>query len=522
MPSLVGVLGQMITSIMEKRKNKDKSYDVSNLEGDEDLSAGEKAMKDANNSLGKGLYNEREAEGFAILAEALANSDEPDDDPYSMGDNEGSGQSSDINQDYDNEDYEDAGGYEEEADNPWDYPEDPAEAEKQLKDWMDDPYAGYSEETLEEIRQANGGVLPENNPYLPWEDPYEDFPIETWKTRNIIDNSTGQPMEIKQDPLTGEWINPESGNGINLETYEKDVLPGLERDAATIAKHRLDNLKSDPELVKAMAKIRLEEHQQSQLIKLQRKYGQNLTEEEIRTTIKKEQFDNTKEFQEEMERADFYGKMQLGAELVQIGADIGIDMLAEVTGPAGKSMKYAYTGLKGYAGAATEDYIKDPPGKRNFWKSSMVGVAKGGGDLYKAGVGDIAGQGKGYIKYAGQAVANVGGNLITTIGNAAANGSKDFKGDLTKAFKDGIVETGLGAAFDYMGGDGAEYSKTAKNYLKNTIKVTYKNGKKAIVGQAKGFTTNYVNSKIDHKMDSTNKISTGSDLMNMLFLGSEM
>lgn len=509
LPSLVGVLGHMITSVTERRKREEALAKKALEENDDHLSVGEKAMKASNNNLGKGLYSEKEAEGFAILAEAMANTDEPDDDPFSIGDNEkpstGGRQQSEEGDDGDEDEPED---------NPWADVQNPEEVEEQMDDWMDDPYAGYSEESLEEIKAANGGVLPEEDPILPWEEISEEIPVDDWEKRTIIDNSTGRDMEIARDPYSGEWINPESGNLINMETYEKDVLPNLERDAATIAKHRLDNLKLDPHLVKAFEDIRKEAHKQEQLIKLQRKYGYNMSEEDIIKKIKGNQVKDTEKFQKYMDRAETFDKLVKVAEVVQMGADIGVDVLAEMTGPAGKTIKYIYTGAKGYAGAATEDYVNSGDDKKSFWKSSVVGLGKGGGDLYKAGVGDMFGKSKGFVKYIGKGIANVGGNVITTTAKIMANGTNDFEGDLSLAFKQGIAETGIGEGFDFMGDSFSKLTKGSTKIFTKATGAIYTNGRNAIVGQTKGFTTNYVNSKIEGKKDST-----GSDLIDMLFLG---
>ncbi len=499
LPSLVGVLGQMMSSILDRRKKEAALEALRAQEVGGGLSVGEEAMKRSNESFGDGLVSEEDKEGFAILADAMANTDEPDDDPFSIGDNE----STSSNEPTSNEgDYEDEyeGDYPEES--PWADGSNPEDVEKQMDDWMEYPYGGYSEESLEEIREANGGILPEREPVLPWEDDYEEIPEADWDKRTIIDNSTGQDMEIVKDPYTGEWINPESGNPINLETYEKDVLPNLERDAATIAKHRVDNLKRDPDLVKAFDKIRKDAHTQEQLIKLQRKYGYNLTEKEIIAKIGRNELRDTIISQTQRERGDMFDKMLLGAEIIQIGADMGIDILADATGPMGKAIKYTYVGVKGYAGATTNDYINSAGSKKSFWKSSITGIGKGGGDLLKAGASGMLDKSGGFVKYLGQGVANVGGNVITAIGNKVANGSKNFGGDIYNAVKQGAAETGIGAGFDYIG---SSFGKLGG--------MIPKSGKDAILGQIKGFTTNHVNSTIEGK-----KGSTGSELIDMMML----
>lgn len=509
LPPLTGILGQAISQILERRRNKDKTFDVSNLEEGEHLSAGEKAMAEANQRLGKGLYDEKEAEGFAIMADALANSDEPDDDPFSIGDNEANG--SDQSHLYDN----DEGTFEPEAPDSGTF-----ETERPLDDYMNDPYAGLSDEVIADLKAENGGELPDPDEYLPWEDPYDDFPSpDNWARKQIIDNSTGQPMDIVKDPYTGEWINPESGNSINLEIYRKDVLPNLERDARTIAKHRIDNMKSDPELVKAMSKIKSDENREKHMIKLRRKYGYGLSDDEIVGKIRGNQAWDMNIAKKQIFIGDINNVALIGAEVTSTAADFGVDVLAEVTGPAGKAIKTGYIGLKGFAGAAAKDMVESKDGEKSLLKSGMVGVFKAAGDLYKAKLGDMAGNAKGPLKYVIAGVGNFSGNLLADLGDIVMNGKSPSS--LYDTARNSAVETGMGALFDPLGGNGRSYirhrggSTTAQKF----VTAAWKNGRKATIGQAKGFTTNYVNSTLANGSDSTKKISTGVDYLDSLFLG---
>lgn len=67
------------------------------------------------------------------------------------------------------------------------------------------------------------------------------------------------------------------------------------------------------------------------------------------------------------------------AEAVQTGADIGVDVLEKVTGPAGKTIKKAYVAAKGAAGGLGEAYA-DPA---NASSHIAKGIIKGAGDLAK-------------------------------------------------------------------------------------------------------------------------------------------
>lgn len=77
-----------------------------------------------------------------------------------------------------------------------------------------------------------------------------------------------------------------------------------------------------------------------------------------------------------------------GARTTQTVADVSIDVLSNVTGPAGKSIKTAYTFGKGVAGGVGEA-TADPAN----WKSNMVkGVVNGVTDVVKDKIGDKFGQ----------------------------------------------------------------------------------------------------------------------------------
>ena len=75
-PPLVGLIVSLLQGLLRPKEL------VSSL------SVGEQAMKDANRSLGKGLYTEEEARAWATMADALGASGGDPEDAVSIGDNE--------------------------------------------------------------------------------------------------------------------------------------------------------------------------------------------------------------------------------------------------------------------------------------------------------------------------------------------------------------------------------------------------------------------------------------------------
>ena len=214
------------------------------------------------------LPEERERLALALMADALAHSDEPDADRYATGEGEAAtaeradeflaeaaeevyaAESADTGEEYAAAEQEEWA--EEELALP--EPEELAhnffgsererlaaerdEWEKNLEDSLrsadpDDPqaqrlheqyreYIAYLDGRLREIDElARSAAAGEESPSLV-------LPID----------HTGRTAEVRYDPLTGQWVNAETGNIFDMERYEKDVLPGFERDRQFIEEQR--------------------------------------------------------------------------------------------------------------------------------------------------------------------------------------------------------------------------------------------------------------------------------------------
>ncbi|HBR08685.1 MAG TPA: hypothetical protein DD735_07305, partial [Clostridiales bacterium] len=157
------------------------------------LSVGEQSMKDANRSLGKGLYTEEEARAWATMADALGASGGDPEDAISIGDNERPGgadyrapqQSSKSGEGFGAE-Y--VGPEEDLSFGKPDVPEEPA-------------------------RQAPYGQPEQAQTAL-------EMPLQP-ESMVVQTSARGAETLIVRDPATGGWVNAETGNPFDLEAHQR-------------------------------------------------------------------------------------------------------------------------------------------------------------------------------------------------------------------------------------------------------------------------------------------------------------
>jgi hypothetical protein len=123
-----------------------------------------------------------------MLADAMGNTDNPDDDPNSVGDNEKSGSS------------ESSSGWDE--DSPTDgrkiCPTDAAMKNQRSGRMPEEPASEQDNETSGEEK-----------PELPVE-PEQPKPPAAPETMTVQIDAKGTKVEFVKDPTTGEWVNPET------------------------------------------------------------------------------------------------------------------------------------------------------------------------------------------------------------------------------------------------------------------------------------------------------------------------
>lgn len=142
------------------------------------------------------------------------------------------------------------------------------------------------------------------------------------------------------------------------------------------------------------------------------------------------------EFQKHMASAGRWDMATKAAEGIQFGADIAVEGLSHVTGPAGKSIKLAYTAGKSVASGVGEG-MADP---KNAGKHLAKGIADAVTEVVKDALDDSP------FKKAAVSVANSAfqGGLDATIDG------KDFVSGLKSGALDGVVDNVLEAGVDKL------------------------------------------------------------------------
>ncbi len=370
-----------------------------------------------------------------MLADAMGNTDNPDEgDSVSVGDNESGGRgtasSGDSSfeggrdDDYEREtSYEAEGGYDE-ADNPAWEPQKDSESEREAVDGIGQP----DEQTF------------------PEEQPSDQEP----ETIVVKTSANGAETIYVKDPVTGEWVDPETNSVIDLEKHE-EVMKNLQKEKewsdAEHAKQSSGKSEHDKALRESMAEIREKEQKEMHENYLRKKYGTDDLGEIA--DIVKERKERAEEWAETWRRNEkVLGTMEVGAVVVGTAADVGIDGLAMVT-PGGTKIRAGYKVLKGVAGTMAEAGAK---GKDALtWANLAEGTVKGGAD---AALDKMPG-GDGLV---GDVLSKIGKAAVTTAGEGAGAGvgaalrGEDVSEAVAKGLKDGAYKAAVGAVSDQVAG----------------------------------------------------------------------
>ena len=131
------------------------------------------------------------------------------------------------------------------------------------------------------------------------------------------------------------------------------------------------------------------------------------------------------------------------AELVKFGADVGVDVLATLTGPAGKKVKMAYTGLKEVGTGIGESIAEGG----NVVDNVGRGLVRGGSNIIKDKLGDK----DRYGRYA-QGAYTVASETVGGMYGAYRDGESMVDGAMTGALQGGISAAGSGLTDYYLPG----------------------------------------------------------------------
>lgn len=183
----------------------------------------------------------------------------------------------------------------------------------------------------------------------------------------------------------------------------------------------------DPEIVRLQNEHKKKMEQLQNEINAAKEERNNRRRDEL---IKEQQWQQ-KVADNEMKKASFWNAMTKAGEITQVAADTGVDILSTLTGPAGKTIKTLYTGIKGVAGGVGEGMANGDMSK-NIAKGAMDGLS----DI----VGDKIGDKWGKAAKAGFTVVSEAGKSMTE----SAMDGKTSASDLIQAGLSG----GAGGALD--------------------------------------------------------------------------
>ena len=233
----------------------------------------------------------KETLAWIMMADALSNSDEPDDDPFSVSDEEKTTQGYTAGETGSEEEV----GYGEETGEA--EPEEPSaeeglglDAEGAMKEvalttevFQDelkqleaerDQWAKYLEESLKsadpndprakELHQQYQDYINHLNDRINEAKAAKEY--EALPKRTVVVDHTGRTAEIAFDPKSGQWYNSETGNPFDVERYERDVLPNLEKDVAFIAEQRHKLETRDTEFDRMMDRLVEDQKRRSALL----------------------------------------------------------------------------------------------------------------------------------------------------------------------------------------------------------------------------------------------------------------
>lgn len=166
--------------------------------------------------------------------------------------------------------------------------------------------------------------------------------------------------------------------------------------------------------------------------KMQQLQNEINAEKEVRNNARRDALIKEREWQEkvfnqQMSKAAFFNGLTKGAETIQKAADVGVEALSHVTGPAGKYVKGIYKFSKGVAGGVGEGMANG-----NYGENIAKGIVKGASDVAKDVIKDKYGQKAQNIYIA---VSEPGKAVI----NSVIEG-KTSAGDITSAATTGAIK----------------------------------------------------------------------------------
>jgi hypothetical protein len=376
-----------------------------------------------------------------MMADAMGGTDNPDEeDQVSVGDNEGNESSETEMQEesYEEEDYSN-------QDEP---EEEPVPEEEVATEVPKEKEPEVNKEPEEEIPEV---------PKEP-EEP-EEMVLKT--------SANGAESRYVKDPVTGEWVNPETGGALDYEKYKAESAQQFEADKklndAEFEKSSKGETLNDKINREEMEKITNKEMKDAHIQKMKDKYGLDDVEK-INELIEERQAKEQANFEKWQTIGDINAVGEVGATVVGAIADAGVDGLSTVT-PGGSYIKAGYKVAKGVAGTVADKGINTG--------SVLEGAIKGGTDAAT----DFINPKNPYVKTIGKAVTTVVGESAgSAVGAAVRGGEEDWVSAGAQGAVDGVFKVGVGAVTDGIVGEAPDVTipsgalkilPTMKNVLVN-------------------------------------------------------
>lgn len=366
-----------------------------------------------------------------MLADAMGNTDNPDEgDAVSVGDNESGGNEYGAGGGA-------SGGSAFEGSDEWE-----SEAEYQPEDEPEWKPEGDNKSRPEAAAESEQEAQPD-----PEAGKIENEP----ETMVLKTSANGAESIYVKDPVTGEWVNSETGGVLDLEKYpeameqmqqNKDWSAAREEEIASKG-----GSEHDKALKKSMEEIREKEQKEIHENYLRTKYGTDDLEKIAE--IVKERKESAEEWAKIWHRNDkILGTMEVGAVVAGTAADVGIDGLSVIV-PGGSGIKAGYKVLKGVAGTMAEAGAKgkDALTWANLAEGGIKGVADAALDKMPGGDGLV-----------GDVLSNLGKAALTSAGEGAGAGvgaalrGEDAIDALEKGLKSGAYKAAVGAVTDKVAG----------------------------------------------------------------------
>ena len=442
-PPLIAVIGNAVQSALIKQDQEEKAKKAAKAARD---AKAKKAAGPRDRDWYKRKYPGKTDEQIAMimLADAMGNTDNPDDDPLSIGDNErgesdsgqgGSGDEDSWGQDQEEDSYEE----DQQEEIPEEENREPQAPEKQTE-----AESSADSEKPEEAEAPKAPVEPE--------------------TKTVQIDAKGNTIEIQRDPVTGEWVNTETGNTFNPE-IQKTAELGWEKDREAMAKNREVNDESSSDWDK---QIRADDKARKDKIvadnvkaKIMQKYGLS-PGDDAQKIIGKSRDADAAVADAYIRAGNVAQTFETGAKVTVAIADAAVDGLGNALGPAGRGIRAGYKVAKGVAETTAEQGLS--------WQNVGSGAVKGGLDAASDFTNPKWGKGAQQAlksglqigsEVVGETTSSKGGGFVEGLKKGAVKAaldaipdaaSKGYGGDLvTQQLKNGQVRVAVNNAGKWSG-----------------------------------------------------------------------